>query len=63
MPKTIRRVPKVKARDPLQVLRDVQQALACMRDGKPYIHPEHGVLTLEEVKYTIVDPAIEGAEG
>jgi hypothetical protein len=37
-------------------LLEVQVALACYRDGLPYIHPEHGELRLEEVKYCIVDP-------
>lgn len=37
-------------------LLEVQTALACFRDGRPYISPEHGELRLEEVKYCIVDP-------
>lgn len=36
----------------------VQTALACHRDNQPYVHPEHGRLALEEVKYLIVDPAL-----
>lgn len=34
-------------------------AIACHRDNVPYVHPVHGTLTLEEVKYLILDPALE----
>jgi hypothetical protein len=43
----------------LEALKDVQAALAGWRDGEEtYEHPEHGKLSLEEVKYCIVDQAI-----
>lgn len=45
--------------DIVSALRDVQEALACIRDNKPYIHPKHGTLSPEEVKYCIVDPILE----
>ncbi len=49
--------------NPLQTARDallcVQEALAAFRDGVPYVHPTHGQLSLEEVKYVLVDPALE----
>jgi len=47
----------------LEALRQVQIALACHRDGEAYIHPEHGELCLEEVKYCVVDPVIEAITG
>ena len=49
-------------RDLLETLRFVQLALANWRDGEDIIHPEHGILTLEEVKYLVVDPAISKAK-
>lgn len=36
---------------------EVQSALADYRDGRQYSHPKHGELSLEEVKYCVVDPA------
>ena len=51
------------APDLYAALREVQRALACDRDGIPYAHPVHGRITLEEVKYTVVDPALSRAEG
>ena len=44
-----------------EALKAVQDALAAHRDGIPYVHPTHGPLTLEEVKYVIVDPALAEA--
>jgi len=46
----------------LEALKQVQIALACHRDNLDYIHPQHGKICLEEVKYCIVDPAIEAIE-
>jgi hypothetical protein len=40
-------------------LKEVQAALACFRDKKPYTHPVHGNISLEELKYLVVDTAIE----
>lgn len=48
--------------DLLAALGDVQAALACLRDDVDYIHPKHGKISLEEVKYLIVDPAINKAD-
>jgi len=44
-----------------KALKLVQTALARWRDGVDAIlnHPEHGPLVLEEVKYCVVDPALE----
>lgn len=39
-------------------LSDVQDALAAHRDNMPYVHAMHGQITLEEVKYLIVDPVM-----
>ena len=43
----------------IEALKFVQYALACDRDGEKIIHPIHGELCLEEVKYCVVDPVIE----
>jgi len=48
--------------DLLAALRVVQVALASYRDGEAFIH-DGRTLALEEVKYLIVDTAIEAAEG
>lgn len=41
-------------------LRFVQLAIADWRDGgNGLVHPEHGLLHLEEVKYCVVDPVLE----
>ena len=45
--------------DLIDALKFVQYALACFRDNEPIIHPEHGELYLEEVKYCVVDPVLE----
>lgn len=44
-----------------EALRMVQEALANWRDGEDVAlkHPKHGDLCLEEVKYCVVDPALE----
>ena len=42
-----------------EALLQVQNALACDRDGIPYVHPEHGEITLEEVKYLVVDKVLD----
>jgi hypothetical protein len=42
-----------------EALTFVQYALAQYRDNLPIIHPVHGELTLEEVKYCVVDPALD----
>ena len=39
-------------------LLEVQRALACFRDDEPYVY-QGRTLTLEEVKYVIVDPLLE----
>lgn len=56
--------------DPLQMavdaLKQVQIALAAHRDGEKYVHPdhpEHGEMTLEELKYCVVDPALDYING
>lgn len=47
-----------------EALRFVQTALANFRDGLDgTLHPEHGMLKLEEVKYCVVDPVIEQLDG
>jgi hypothetical protein len=47
----------------LEALKFAQTALADWRDGEDTTtHPEHGELNLEEVKYFVVDTAIELAE-
>ncbi len=40
-------------------LKFVQTALANWRDEQDIVHPEHGRLNLEEVKYLVVDTALE----
>jgi len=50
------------APDMLEALQEVQKALACFRDDEQYVHPVHGELCLEEVKYVLVDAAIAKAE-
>jgi hypothetical protein len=45
-----------------EALKIVQTALACARDGVPYIHPKHGDMRLEEVKYVFVDPVVQQRE-
>lgn len=50
-------------RELLAALYCVQEALACDRDNVPYVHPIHGAMAMEEVKYLIVDAAIAKAEG
>lgn len=47
----------------LAALIEVQRAIANDRDGEQYTHHIHGKLALEEVKYLIVDAAIELATG
>jgi hypothetical protein len=42
----------------LEALEQMQIALACFRDGQHYIHPVHGPLGFEELKYLVVDTAI-----
>jgi hypothetical protein len=45
--------------DLIDALLFVQEAIALWRDGGPHLrHPEHGLLTLEEVKYCVVDDAL-----
>lgn len=46
----------------IEALEQVRDALACHRDGETYVHPEHGELCLEEVKYCVVDPVLEKRE-
>jgi len=57
--------PKAKAAPSsvLALLRETQRALACYRDEEEYVHPVHGHLCLEEVKYLLVDRAIEALTG
>ncbi len=43
------------------VLREVQRALECYRDKTPYTHPTHGTITLEELKYLVIDPVVDAA--
>jgi hypothetical protein len=43
----------------MKALKQVQIALACHRDNQDYVHPEHGKICLEEVKYCVVDPVCE----
>jgi len=45
-----------------EALKFVQYALAQDRDGLPIRHPEHGEICLEEVKYIVVDPALDNAD-
>lgn len=40
-------------------LKFVQTALANWRDEQDIIHPKHGILNLEEVKYLVVDTILE----
>lgn len=40
----------------------VQDALACYRDKAQYVHPEHGAISLEELKYLVVDPLLSGSD-
>ncbi len=47
----------------LHALQDVQECLACYRDNQEYKHRNHGVVSLEEFKYLVVDPAIAAATG
>ena len=52
------------APDMLEALQFVQKALADWRDGEDSTqHPVHGVLSLEEVKYCVVDEVIRKALG
>ena len=48
--------------DLLSALKFTQTALANWRDEKDIVHPKHGILNLEEVKYLVVDAAITKAE-
>lgn len=50
------------APDLLAALIQVQLALAAHRDDQPFVY-RGGTLSLEEVKYCIVDPAIDKARG
>jgi hypothetical protein len=43
----------------VEALGEVQTALACYRDEARYVNPEHGIITLEELKYLVVDPLLE----
>lgn len=47
----------------LIALYKVQHALACKRDNIAYVDCDYGHLTLEEVKYNVVDKAIEFITG
>lgn len=51
------------APDLLAALRLVQTALANYRDGEAVLLPSHPNLCMEEIKYCIVDAAINVAEG
>lgn len=39
-------------------LNETQRILAAFRDKTDYIHPVHGFLSLEEFKYTVIDPLV-----
>lgn len=46
----------------LDALVFIQEALANFRDGlDATLHPVHGLLKLEEVKYCVVDPVVDAA--
>ena len=46
----------------VEALKFVQTALANWRDEEDIIHPEHGKLNLEEIKYLIVDEILKNAK-
>jgi len=46
-----------------EALEAAQAAIAAERDGDAYVHPVHGPMTLEEVKYVLIDPALAKAKG
>jgi hypothetical protein len=46
----------------LEALEQLQIALACFRDGQHYIHPTHGPIGFEELKYLVVDTAVSIAK-
>lgn len=43
----------------LDALIQVQVAFGCLRDGQHYIHPVHGPIAIEELKYLVIDPLLE----
>ena len=47
----------------VKALEFVQYALACWRDQEPITHIKHGVMSLEEVKYCIVDVTLDEING
>lgn len=46
----------------LRALKDLQEAITCFRDGRPYYHPVLGQLSMEELKYNLIDPLLEGLD-
>jgi hypothetical protein len=51
--------PATQIRKLRKALRVVQDALAAHRDDQPFFLPYYGEVCLEEVKYLVVDPALD----
>ena len=58
MSKTKPLSPAYEIRKLRKALRVVQSALAAHRDAQPFFLPYYGEVSLEEVKYLVVDPAL-----